>query len=61
MCPCVLRKLSDQDECLMAHNGGTKCCGCEKAMITEDIFQIPRTELKSCLVDKNQEMLIEEI
>lgn len=47
--------------CWMAHDGGTKYCGCEKAMIIEDIFQIPRTELKSCLVGKNQEMLIEEI
>ena len=54
--PCVLKKLSEQDECLMAHSGGTKCCGWEKALVTEDTVQMPRTELKSRLAGKNQEM-----
>lgn len=59
--PYVLKKLSDQDECMMAHTGGIMYCGGKKAMITEDSFQIPRTELKSLSVGRHQEMLIEEI
>lgn len=42
--PYVLKKLWDQDKCIMAHKGGIKGYGDEKAMITEGIFQISRTE-----------------
>lgn len=45
--PYVLKKLSGQDKCIMAHKGGIKSYGDEKAMITEGIFQLSGTEEKS--------------
>lgn len=60
MSPHVLKKLADQDGWTTAHKGGIKCCSDEKAMITEDILQTSKTELKSLPVSRNEENLIEE-
>lgn len=56
----MLKKLSDQDECIMAHKGGIKCYGDEKAMITGK-FPDPWNMTKITSVGRNQEMLIEKI
>lgn len=56
MCP---QKLSDQD--VGWHDGALSTVVVKRLHDNRGHFQIPRTELKSCLVGKNQEMLIEEI
>lgn len=42
----VFQKLSDQDECNMAHKGGIKCYGGEKAVITKGNSPDPQKRIE---------------